>query len=139
MIPHGVGRADVLATFLVLVPLSSAWAAVCPDLNGTFECPGRGDQMPMTMVVTTKPGASDTVTYTFTYIRAGEETSLQVQASPQGIKAADGKINSCSGASYFRKGATEQGEGTRNFINAAGNFEAVNSGRTQIVCTRKAR
>jgi hypothetical protein len=124
-------------TALGVFALVSSGALACPDLSGTYECPARPGQPPMTMIVTMKSDAGETATYAFTYISGDTKTSLQAVAGPKGIVGADGVTSSCNGATFMRRDATEQGEGTRNFINSAGNFESVYGGRTQILCIRK--
>lgn len=124
-----------IAALFVVVPLAAAVAA-CPDLSGTFQCPAL-DGMPASTLVVTNKVSGGAMQYAFTYKIGGKDMSLRADASDAGIKKPDGQVTSCTATSYVHKGPNERGEGTRSFINAAGNFEVVSGGKTQRICVRK--
>jgi hypothetical protein len=128
--------APALALLMVVAgPCSGAMA--CPDLGGTFVCPGWQNQSPQTMIVTTTQRPDGAAVYRFRYVRDGKETTSETTASAQGIQSADGRFAFCTANAMISRARTETGEGTENFINADGNYQATNSGVTQIVCVRQ--
>ena len=129
-------RNGAVIVLSVVMPLASAVAA-CPDLSGTFQCPASDGMPAATLVVTNKAGGGGAMQYAFTYKIGGKDMSLRADASDAGIRKSDGQVTSCTANSYVHKGPSERGEGTRSFINAAGNFEVVSGGRTQRICVRK--
>lgn len=128
----------VIAALAVVMPFASAIAA-CPDLSGTFQCPAADGMPASTLVVTNKESGGGAMQYAFTYKIGGKDMSLRADASDAGIKKPDGQVTSCTASSYIHKGPNERGEGTRSFINVAGNFEVVSGGKTQRICVRKAK
>ena len=113
---------------IIVIAWWCEYASACPDLSGTYFCPPRGTQAAMTLIVTNRPLANGAMQYQFRYIR-DRETNLEVTASQQGIKREDGTLSTCTEREMITRG-------TANFINADGNYEASNNGKTQIVCSR---
>lgn len=124
-----------IAALAFVVPVAPALA--CPDLSGTFQCPAADGMPASALVVTNKDAGGGTTQYTFVYKIGGKDMSLRAEASDKGIKKPDGQVTSCNATSYIHKGPGDRGEGTRTFINAAGNFEVAAGGRTQRVCVRR--
>ncbi|HLX18049.1 MAG TPA: hypothetical protein VKS24_22905 [Bradyrhizobium sp.] len=123
-----------VAFFLGSGPLAFA----CPNLSGTFLCPGWQTQPPQKLLVTTifKPDGS--ATYQFKYVKeSGEASDGGGDASFQGIKDSKGTVRTCTRYEMINKGPNDKGQGTANFINAEGNFEAGYGGKTQIICIRQ--
>ena len=136
MYARNVRGAAAITLLFVFLPVASVLA--CPDLSGTFQCPALDGMPASTLVVTNKAMGEGIMQYVFTYKIGGKDMNLRADASDKGIKKPDGQVTSCNATTYIHKGPNERGEGTRSFINASGNFEAVQGGKTQRVCVRKA-
>jgi hypothetical protein len=89
------------------------------------------------MIITKTAESDGTTLYSFRYLRDGNEKTSELYASAQGIKSPDGHVASCNDQKMVSKTTNEAGSGTINFINARGDYEAVNNGQTQIICTRQ--
>ena len=126
-----VGMAYRVLAFATLWAGAPTAGLACPDLSGTYHCPQRGNQTPMTLVVSNSRSNDGTTRYRFRYIRESE-TTLEVLASTRGVADKDGKVAHCNAREMVS-------DGTSNFINAGGDFEATFAGRTQIVCRRVSR
>jgi hypothetical protein len=131
-------RAIGVASFSALILIApNAPAGACPDLSGTFLCPGWQTQPAQRMIVTTILKPDGSATYEFKYLKDGRETSSESHASAKGMRSPDGHFVSCTAAEMVSKAPNAAGRGTINFINDEGNYEADNSGRTQIICIRQ--
>jgi hypothetical protein len=122
---------------LLAASFSPSFAAdSCPDLSGTFECPASGKQPPMTLTVTSKHTVDGGMLYKFTYRFMSRDITSEGDALPKDIKKAD-PANLCTGGAYFHKVIGEPGDGTRNSLNAEGNYERASNGKVEMVCVRK--
>ena len=122
--------------FLALIVAANFVAAsatalnACPDLSGIFECPAQGNQAPMKLIITNSHYSNGFAIYKFRYIRSRESTWERI-ASRDGLKMRDGSRNSCTDNEF-------KINETRNFINAAGDYEeATTGGLTKMICTRQ--
>jgi hypothetical protein len=104
-------------------------SSACPELAGSYECPAVGNQASMKLIITNSHYPNGSTIYTFKYIRSRESTWVRV-ASRAGIKMKDGVHNSCTDQEYIING-------TRNFINADGDYQATANGKTQMICVRQ--
>jgi hypothetical protein len=128
----------LIASFVAPIFIASiSPASACPNLSGTFLCPGWQTQPPQKMLVTTifKPDGS--ATYQHRYVAARKDKTEESNASLRGIRSSGGDFNSCTTKELIHRTASEAGLGTINFINADGNYEASNGGKTQIICIRQ--
>lgn len=91
----------------------------------------------MKLVISTTFKPDGSATYTFRYIKPDKVTVSDMDASSLGIISADGHTGTCTGQTLISKFPNDVGQGTVNFINADGNFEATYNGKTQIVCVRQ--
>ena len=123
------------AVLLVASPLP-ALAEPCPDLSGTFECPASGKQPALTLTVTNKRTVDGGMLYRFSYRMMGKDIASEGDAQPKEVKKAD-PANLCSGIAYIHKLAGEPGDGTRSYLNAAGDFERASGGKVEMTCVRK--
>jgi hypothetical protein len=127
-----------LCAFIVFFFASETLALACPNLSGTFLCPGWQTQPPQKLLVTTVFKPDGSATYQFKYIKeSGEVTDGGGDASTQGMKDSKGTVRTCTRTEMINKGPNDTSQGTTNFINAAGNFEAGYGGKTQIICIRQ--
>jgi hypothetical protein len=108
---------------------SATASHACPDLSGIYACPAHGNQTPLKLFITNSHYANGSTTYKFRYIRSRVSIWERV-ASREGIKMKDGARNSCTDKEYIINE-------TRNFINAAGDYETTINGKTQMICVRQ--
>jgi hypothetical protein len=111
-------------------------AGACPDLSGTFDCPASGKQPALILTVTNKHTVDGGMSYRFSYRMMGKDISSEGDALPKEVKKAD-PASLCDGSAYIHKLAGEPGDGTRSYLNAAGNFERASGGKVEMTCVRK--
>jgi len=127
---------SMLGAFLLVVFQCPAFADPCPDLSGTFECPASGKQPALTLTVTNKHTVDGGMFYRFSYRMMGKDIASEGDALPKEVKKAD-PANLCTGSAYIHKLAGEPGDGTRSYLNTAGNFERASGGKVEMTCVRK--
>jgi hypothetical protein len=121
------------------VVIYAGGAVACPNLSGTYLCPAWQVQPPTQLGVTSVLRADGSASYEFRYGTGASQTIRKFEASPAGILDANAHTRMCVGQSLLNKGPNEVGEGTKNVLNAAGDYQAFYNGQLQITCPRQRR
>ena len=121
------------------VVIYAGGAVACPDLSGTYLCPAWQTQPPRQLGVSSTLRADGSASYEFRYGIGAGQVIRKFEASPAGVTDANARTRICVGQSLLNKGPNEVGEGTKNVLNAAGDYQAFYNGQLQITCPRQRR
>jgi hypothetical protein len=115
--------------------------APCPDLAGSYHCTSFYNQPPYDLTITQTHNNENTATYLFNYSFVGPQQRPWT-ASPEGTVQHGDFIAQCTGYEgtsaflIYPKDGDPTTQGTYNFINETGDFQADYGGKPAIICTR---
>lgn len=133
----GGGEPDPTETSAGALHEESSPTAACPDLSGSYECPAWQGQPAYALRVTNRARRNG-VLYRFFYSFLGPEP-IAFLANREGV-VQNGFVSQCTRYNqqralvFYPEGGDPATEGTYNFINADGDYQADFGGATQIVC-----
>ncbi len=130
--------ASLVVGFFAGAPL--AMANSCPTLTGAYACPAYGPQPAYTLIVKQKDNTEDQTLYKHYYSFFGEW--LPTLISDAGAYNPGGWIGKCTSYLgnpsfvYYPAAGDPVTQGTYNFINADGDYQADYNGSPALICTK---
>ncbi len=132
-------RLRLWPSIMVLWIVGGSPSYSCPDLSGTFECPGFLNQPARTLIISTTFHPDRSVSYRFEYVtKSGAKTVEEYEASDMGVPAPNGYVRICSGSNFVVRPLDKMNSRTINFINSNNDYQFT-FGTSNITCARRSK